>query len=117
MPNFLNRLRNKGHCCAFLTVTFTEKSPGQVVGYRHSEELDALHSLKLSSVDADGGVFSYFLPEVNDQFFSFPDIETHQGHSKLQQVLSVISQFDLYCCIRLVTSPRRISKTSFIMKQ
>eukprot|EP00061_Rhincodon_typus_P011042 g35770.t1 len=49
-------------------------SPGQVVGYRHSEELDALHPLKLSSADVGWGVFS-FLSEVNDQFFSFANVE------------------------------------------
>eukprot|EP00061_Rhincodon_typus_P005284 g24596.t1 len=50
-------------------------SPGQVVGYRHSEELDALYPLNLSSVDVDGGMFSSYLSEVDDQFFSFANIE------------------------------------------
>eukprot|EP00061_Rhincodon_typus_P010993 g35678.t1 len=39
-------------------------SPGQVVGYRHSEELDAVNPLNLSSVDVDGDVFSSFLSEA-----------------------------------------------------
>eukprot|EP00061_Rhincodon_typus_P012024 g37474.t1 len=42
---------------------------GQVVGYHHSLELDAFNLLNLYSVDVDGGVFSSFLSEVNDQFF------------------------------------------------
>eukprot|EP00061_Rhincodon_typus_P001135 g13834.t1 len=50
-------------------------SPGQVIGYRHSEELDALHHLNLNSVDVDGGMFSSLLSEVYDQFFSFADVE------------------------------------------
>eukprot|EP00061_Rhincodon_typus_P011098 g35873.t1 len=34
-------------CCIYVG------SPGQVVGYHHSKELDALHPLNLSSVDVD----------------------------------------------------------------
>eukprot|EP00061_Rhincodon_typus_P002557 g17880.t1 len=49
------------------------ESPGQVVSYRHSEGLDGLHLLNLSSINVDGGVFSSFLSEVDDQFFSFAD--------------------------------------------
>eukprot|EP00061_Rhincodon_typus_P004624 g23030.t1 len=47
---------------------------GQVVGYCQSEERDALHPLNLSSIDVDGGVFS-FLSEVDDQFFGFANVE------------------------------------------
>eukprot|EP00061_Rhincodon_typus_P016869 g45308.t1 len=38
-------------------------SPRQVISYCHTGELDALHSLNLSSIDVDGGVFSSFLSE------------------------------------------------------
>eukprot|EP00061_Rhincodon_typus_P000133 g10609.t1 len=74
IPNFLSCLRKKRRCCASLTRIYVE-SPGQVIGYRHSEELDAVHYLNLSSVDVDGGGFSSFLSEVDDQFFSFADVE------------------------------------------
>eukprot|EP00061_Rhincodon_typus_P001732 g15607.t1 len=52
-------------CCIYVG------SPEQVIRYHHSEELDVLHPLNLSSDDVDGGVFSSFLSEVSDQFFSF----------------------------------------------
>eukprot|EP00061_Rhincodon_typus_P010169 g34250.t1 len=73
MPNFLSHLRKKRHSCAFLTHICLE-SPGQVVGYRQYEELDAPNRLCLRSVDVDRGMFS-FLSEVSDEFFSFAAVE------------------------------------------
>eukprot|EP00061_Rhincodon_typus_P004738 g23313.t1 len=75
MPNFLSYLRKKEVLLCLLDCRIDMESPGQVVGYRHSEVFDALHSLKLRSVGVDGGVFSSFLSEIDDQFFSFADLE------------------------------------------
>eukprot|EP00061_Rhincodon_typus_P002036 g16426.t1 len=50
-------------------------SPGEIVGYHHSQEFDIFNPLSLNSIDLGRGVFSSFLSEVNDQFFSFANIE------------------------------------------
>eukprot|EP00061_Rhincodon_typus_P017937 g46877.t1 len=49
-------------------------SPGKIIDYHHSEELDTVHPFNLSPVDVDGCMFS-FLSEVDDQFFSCANIE------------------------------------------
>eukprot|EP00061_Rhincodon_typus_P004206 g22002.t1 len=74
MPNFLRHLRKKWCCYAFLTVTSLWEVQDRL-SVIITEELDALHPLNFSSVDVDGGMFSSFLSEVNDQFFSFADVE------------------------------------------
>eukprot|EP00061_Rhincodon_typus_P010385 g34628.t1 len=53
--------------------TYTEayRSPGQVVSYHHSKELDVVHLANISSIEVDGHVFSSFLSEVKSQFFNF----------------------------------------------
>eukprot|EP00061_Rhincodon_typus_P014247 g41159.t1 len=68
-------------------------NPGQVVGYRHSQEPDAFNPC---SVDVHGGVFSSFLSEVNDQFFSFADIEREAVNiAPCHQALYLVSVFCL----------------------
>eukprot|EP00061_Rhincodon_typus_P003788 g20968.t1 len=74
MPNFLRRLRKRSVLVPPNCYIYVE-SPGQVIGYCHSEELDALHPVNLSSIDVDGGVFSSFISKLYDQSFSFPDVE------------------------------------------
>eukprot|EP00061_Rhincodon_typus_P016780 g45172.t1 len=49
--------------------------PGQHVGDRHSQELEALDHLHLSTIDADRVVFSTMLPEVDDQLLRFDDVD------------------------------------------
>eukprot|EP00061_Rhincodon_typus_P007026 g28283.t1 len=90
MPNFLSRLRKKRRCCASLTITPTREVHISV-GYCHSNKLDTFHPLNLSSVDVDGGVFSSFLSEVNDEFFSFADIERESRKANLSIELFLVA--------------------------
>eukprot|EP00061_Rhincodon_typus_P008956 g32034.t1 len=70
MPNFLSRLRKKRHCYAFLTEASTCEVQDRLLVI-----ITLTNPLHFRSVDVDGGVFSSFLSEVSDQFFSFANVE------------------------------------------
>eukprot|EP00061_Rhincodon_typus_P007848 g29945.t1 len=62
MPNFLSRLRKKKHWCAFLTIASTWEVQNRL------SVIVTPRNLVLFTL-------SSFLSEVNDQFFSFGNVE------------------------------------------